>query len=159
MQYERQKKLEREHKKKQEALTLEETKEQIAQLELRVSNYKREKHELFNTLKKVLHEDDQRKKLKEAPYPHHPTLYMQSNVRTPGGIYMKPNTQLLITSQPAQPQAVKRQRSPSPQRSGIPANYYRSLPGGPSVSKYPTTTAYSAPTTAHYSTYPGNTFG
>merc|ERR1712088_743328 len=72
--FERQKKLEREHKKKQEAQSLEETKEQIAQLEQKLTNYKKEKHELFHTLKKVLYEDDTRRRSKEAPHPPQPTL-------------------------------------------------------------------------------------
>ena len=80
-QYERQKKLEREHKKKQEALTLEGTKDQIAQLEQKLNSYKSEKHELFHTLKKVLYEDDTRKRLKEAPHTPHPTLYLQVGLR------------------------------------------------------------------------------
>ncbi len=45
--------MEREHKKKQEALTLEDTKEQIANLETKLTNLKEEKHQLFHTLKKV----------------------------------------------------------------------------------------------------------
>eukprot|EP00093_Oithona_nana_P009063 09063.XXX_544202_543724_1 [CDS] Oithona nana genome sequencing. len=94
--YERQKKFEREQKKKQEALTLEETKEQIANLEHKLNQYKTEKHELFHTLKKVLHDDETRRRAKEAP---HPNIYMQPAVRPQGGIYMKPHPQLLITSQ------------------------------------------------------------
>lgn len=157
--YERQKKLEREHKKKQEAQSLEETKEQITQLEKNLTNFKKDKHELFHTLKKVLFEDDTRRRSKEAPHPPQPQLYMQSAIRPPhGSVYMKPNPQLLITSQPAQPQPVKRPRSPSPTRSGIPAVYYRNaLHPGPSSSRYPVTTAYSSvPTTAHshYTSYP-----
>ena len=160
LQYERQKKLEREHKKKQEAQSLEETKEQITQLEKNLTNFKKDKHELFHTLKKVLFEDDTRRRSKEAPHPPQPQLYMQSAIRPPhGSVYMKPNPQLLITSQPAQPQPVKRPRSPSPTRSGIPAVYYRNaLHSGPSSSRYPVTTAYSSvPTTAHshYTSYPG----
>merc|ERR1712083_738966 len=118
--------------------------------------------------KKVLYEDDTRRRSKEAPHPPQPTMYMQSQVRPHGGVYMKPNPQLLITSQPAsqQPPPVKRPRSPSPTRSGIPAAYFRNAihPGGgpPASSRYPATTAgYSsaAPTTAHShytSGYPGS---
>ena len=152
MQYERQKKFEREQKKKQEALTLEETKEQIANLEHKLNNYKKDKHELFHTLKKVLHDDETRRRAKETP---HPQMYLQAPVRPQGGIYMKPHPQLLITSQP--PQAAKRQRSPSPPRN---AAYFRNSVGGPSGSKYPAATAYSgsAPSahSAHYTSYPGS---
>ena len=156
-QYERQKKFEREQKKKQEALTLEETKEQIANLEHKLNQYKTEKHELFHTLKKVLHDDETRRRAKEAP---HPNIYMQPAVRPQGGIYMKPHPQLLITSQQPPQQTVKRQRSPSPPRSGIPAAYFRN-PVGPSGSKYPVTTAYSAPSahSAHYTSYNGSAVG
>ena len=48
-QFERQKKLER-LKRKQHASSLEETKEQIAQLEQNLAKYKTEKHELFHSL-------------------------------------------------------------------------------------------------------------
>ncbi len=47
-------KKEREHKKKQEALTIEETKEEIANTEARLAQLKEEKHQLFHTLKKVI---------------------------------------------------------------------------------------------------------
>ena len=94
LQFERQKKLEREHKKKQEAQTLEETKEQIVQLEQKLSNHKQEKHKLFQTLKKVLYEDETRRNRSEAP---HPNLYLQPNVRNaPSMLRMGHTTQLLI---------------------------------------------------------------
>ena len=72
--YERLKK-EREHRKKQEATSLEETKEQIVQLEKRLTNLKDEKHMLFLTLKKVLNEDDSRRRRDDEMYgaaPQHP---------------------------------------------------------------------------------------
>merc|ERR1719319_832736 len=59
--YERLKK-ERENKKKQEASSLEETKEQIGQLEQKLTTLKEEKHQLFLTLKKVLNEDETRRR-------------------------------------------------------------------------------------------------
>ena len=46
-------KKEREHKKKQEALTIEETKEEITNTEAKLTQLKEEKHQLFHTLKKV----------------------------------------------------------------------------------------------------------
>ena len=125
-------------------------------LEQKLTQYKTEKHELFHTLKKVLHDDETRRRAKEAP---HPNLYLQPAVRPQGGIYMKPHPQVLITSQQPPQQAVKRQRSPSPPRSGIPAAYFRNPVGGPSGSKYPVTTAYSAAPSAHsahYTSYPGS---
>ena len=58
-------KKEQELKKKKEeedSLTLEQTKEQISQLERRFESLKQEKHELFSELKKVLHQEDESKK-------------------------------------------------------------------------------------------------
>ena len=49
LQFERQKK-ERENRKKQEALTLEETKEQIAQLEAQLNQHKEEKHQVWKVV-------------------------------------------------------------------------------------------------------------
>ena len=59
--YERLKK-ERENKKMMEATSLDETKKQIAQLEEKLTALKEEKHQLFLTLKKVLNEDDNRRR-------------------------------------------------------------------------------------------------
>ena len=50
---ERQKR-ERENKKKQEAVTLEDTKAEISSVEAKLSQLKEEKHQLFHTLKKVI---------------------------------------------------------------------------------------------------------
>ena len=74
--YERLKK-EREHKKKQEASSLEETKEQIGQLEHKLTNLKEEKHQLFLTLKKVLNEDETRRR-KETSEMNNMMGYTQS---------------------------------------------------------------------------------
>ncbi|KAJ8674356.1 hypothetical protein QAD02_005618 [Eretmocerus hayati] len=59
---ERQRK-ERETQQKQNVMTIEETKEQISSLENELSQLKNEKHQLFVQLKKVLHEDDNRRRL------------------------------------------------------------------------------------------------
>jgi TolA-binding protein len=58
---ERQRK-ERERQQKQHVLTLSETKDQICHLESRLSELKDEKHQLFLQLKKVLNEDETRKR-------------------------------------------------------------------------------------------------
>merc|ERR1719431_2162451 len=120
----------------QEANNLEETKEQIAMLEEKLTNLKEEKHQLFLTLKKVLNEDDvrRRKEISEMAvmYPHqhpasgfpltghvapssNPTLgsrYMQPMSQVRQSVYMKPGGHAL----PAvpSPQHIKRQRTPSP---------------------------------------------
>lgn len=143
--FERQK-MEREHKKKQEALTLEETKQQIQFFETKLTQLKEEKHQHFNTLKKVLFEDEHRRRSKEV---HQPGIqYLQPTARTPSGggghgahahgthasaMYMKPHPQILMqgasSGQPVSASSavqasvvsglsggVKRQRSPSPPR-------------------------------------------
>lgn len=55
--------LERELKQKQDDMTLGENLEQIAQLEKTLAMLKEEKHQLFLQLKKVLNEDDNRRRL------------------------------------------------------------------------------------------------
>ena len=107
-QYERQKKMEREHKKKQEALSREETKDEIVKLEQKLANYKTEKHELFYSLKKVLYEDDTRRRAKEAP---HPNLYLQPTARNAPGMYKMGHTQLLIQPATRKLHSVKKNRN------------------------------------------------
>lgn len=58
---ERQRK-ERERQEKQNSMTLSETREQISVLESRLSELKEEKHQVFLQLKKVLNEDEVRKR-------------------------------------------------------------------------------------------------
>lgn len=63
---ERQRK-ERETQQKQNVMTIGETKEQISTLENELAQLKQEKHQLFVQLKKVLHEDaDRRRLIKET---------------------------------------------------------------------------------------------
>jgi hypothetical protein len=59
---------EREDQQKEQEMTLEETKEQVAQSESRLSQLKEDKHQLFLQLKKVLNEDDTRRKIKESSF-------------------------------------------------------------------------------------------
>ena len=49
-------------REQQNVMSLEETKEQITQFEHKLSELKEEKHQLFLELKKVLNEDDNRRK-------------------------------------------------------------------------------------------------
>ncbi|EFX73359.1 hypothetical protein DAPPUDRAFT_227122 [Daphnia pulex] len=88
---------EREDQQKEQEMTLEETKEQVAQSESRLSQLKEDKHQLFLQLKKVLNEDDTRRKIKESsfndmmlfhPYPSGAPLVHPS---THGSVYMHPN--------------------------------------------------------------------
>ncbi|KAK2179151.1 hypothetical protein NP493_509g01003 [Ridgeia piscesae] len=141
---ERQKK-EKELRRKKEAedsLTLEQTKDQISQLQHKMEQLKQEKHELFSQLKKVLHQEDESRKraqmkdhseLLAMPQQYHtPTLPMPGHpIFMPGGPmsgrpvkYMPLPHQQYITG-------VKRQRSPSPPPT---TSAYAPYPGG----KYPT---------------------
>ena len=53
---------EREQKQKQDVMTLGETREQISVLEQKLAQLTEEKHQLFLQLKKVLNEDDNRRR-------------------------------------------------------------------------------------------------
>lgn len=53
---------EREAREQQDVMTLGETREQILQLEIKLTQLKEEKHQLFLQLKKVLNEDDNRRR-------------------------------------------------------------------------------------------------
>jgi len=146
-------KRERESKKKQEANNLEETKEQIAMLEEKLSSLKEEKHQLFLTLKKVLNEDDVRRRKESSemnsmfPQSHASNvLPMSGHIVQPSSssryiqpgqghqqrqsIYMKPG---MPAGLPPIPHAlsVKRGRSPSP-----PQAYPQHFP--PTSSRAPT---------------------
>jgi len=178
--YERQKK-EREHRKKQEATSLEETKEQIVDLEKKLTNLKDEKHMLFLTLKKVLNEDDSRRRRDDEMYgaaPQHPQvlpltghtahnqhMFMNPQSRQPGHAsahYMKPQMPGLPTHQ------VKRQRSPSPTRATINAvnsAYFRPsplshprIPAVSSVYGHPPVASGGAPTYALSSASGGSVY-
>ena len=59
---------EREDQQKEQEMTLEETKEQVAQSESRLAQLKEDKHQLFLQLKKVLNEDDTRRKIRESNF-------------------------------------------------------------------------------------------
>lgn len=145
--YERLKK-ERESKKQMEASSLDETKKQIAQLEEKLTALKDEKHQLFLTLKKVLNEDETRRRKENidqnSQYPGHgapvfpltghmaqnnsqlAAMYLQPHPRQPA-MYLKPHN-LPPALPPAQ--SIKRQRTPSPPRQplSLSSAHYRSVP-------------------------------
>lgn len=58
-------KREQEQKRKQDAMTMEEIKDTIGKLENKLEELRQEKHNLFLQLKKVLHEDETRRKERE----------------------------------------------------------------------------------------------
>ncbi|KAK2153403.1 hypothetical protein LSH36_298g02005 [Paralvinella palmiformis] len=137
---------ERELKKKKEeedSLTLEQTREQIGQLEDRLEALKGEKHELFSQLKKVLHQEDESRKraqLKE----HNEMLSLQqyNTTVTAHPMYLQTqvpprNTKFLTV--PVAHQSIvagmKRTRSPSPPPA---SSIYSHYPG----SKHPVSSAY-----------------
>ncbi|KAG8226469.1 hypothetical protein J437_LFUL009777 [Ladona fulva] len=140
---ERQRK-ERERQQKQDVMTLGETREQISHLEAKLAQLKDEKHQLFLQLKKVLNEDDIRRRqlVKESNdmlnmhgnYPAvalgsggHPPIFLQANMslagRTP--LYkvtsghgqhnlLPPLNQYEVIQNGAMMGALKRTHSPSP---------------------------------------------
>lgn len=171
--YERLKK-ERESKKQMEASSLDETKKQIAQLEEKLTALKDEKHQLFLTLKKVLNEDETRRRKENIDqnslYPPHgapvfpltghmaqnnsqlAAMYLQPHPRQPA-MYLKPHN-----LPPALPPggSIKRQRTPSPPRQQLSSGHYRSVPStAHSRSYHPAGAITSAP----YHHFPGSSGG
>jgi len=163
-------KREREHKKRQEANNLEETKEQISLLEEKLSNLKEEKHQLFLTLKKVLNEDDVRRRKESSelavlyPQQHSSVFPMTGHVAqtsnaAAGGrymhpapqsrqsVYMKPSVHGLPPVPPAQP--IKRQRTPSPSRPSMSQPYFNSSRAPTSIYGAPSS-SYSIPSSYPY---------
>jgi len=147
--YERLKK-EKEKKKMLEATSLDETKKQITQLEEKLTALKEEKHQLFLTLKKVLNEDENRKRKEISEHnsmygaahgapvfpltghvaqnnPQLAAMYLHPQSRQPA-MYLKPHSAL-----PQPPgQSIKRQRTPSPSPPRPPASlssaHFRTIP-------------------------------
>ncbi|XP_005109025.2 G protein pathway suppressor 2 [Aplysia californica] len=133
---------ERELKKKKEeedSLSLEETKEQISQLERKLEGQKILKHQLFNQLKKVLsNQEDTRRKAQQKeqsemtlsqPAYQHPTL-----APAPQPMMMHGRPALYKPTAPPPPlTGMKRQRSPSPTPASSASSYQTY---GHSESKY-----------------------
>ncbi|CAH1169874.1 unnamed protein product [Phaedon cochleariae] len=98
---------EREAREQQDVMTLGETREQISQLEAKLTQLKEEKHQLFLQLKKVLNEDDNRRRQKENS---ENMIALQS---------LPPSTmihqQLYIQQQPQQQQPQQQQQQPQQQ--------------------------------------------
>ncbi|XP_059160962.1 G protein pathway suppressor 2-like [Physella acuta] len=136
-------KKERELKKKKEeedSLTLEETNEQIAQLEKKLEILKGQKHELFSQLKKVLHQEDETRRRAQQKEQNEmtisqPTYQHPAQAAVPQPMMMhgrpalyKPTSNIVVA------QNLKRTRSPSPPSSSA------TFPGyGHSEAKYPHT--------------------
>ena len=137
-------KKERESKKKQASNNLEETKDQITSLEEKLSSLKEEKHQLFLTLKKVLNEDDVRRRKESSemasmyghPQPHSNVLPMSGHVAGsagPSSRYMQPQASqqrpaMFQRGHQPSPGLVKRpHRSPSPPRGPVPSASSRAV--------------------------------
>ncbi|XP_044263670.1 mediator of RNA polymerase II transcription subunit 12 isoform X2 [Tribolium madens] len=123
---------EREAREQQDVMTLGETREQISQLESKLQKLKEEKHQLFLQLKKVLNEDDNRRRQKE----NNDVLAIQA---LPTGLvhqplYISPSVPPRNAVPPQQTfkTAVKRPRSPSPQPPPV-SSYHQGYGYKPSV--------------------------
>ncbi|XP_015109132.1 extensin isoform X3 [Diachasma alloeum] len=168
---ERQRK-ERERQQKQDVMTLGETREQISVLEAELSQLKDEKHQLFLQLKKVLNEDDNRRRqlTKEASvcsevltsvsnYPPagtnvvHPQLFLPLPTRSP--LYKVTAATPTHTLLPSVNGPLKRGHSPSPPTTASPYHTvygYKPPPTMPSYNpppaknnQYPPSTFYPTP--------------
>ncbi|XP_018331704.1 G protein pathway suppressor 2 [Agrilus planipennis] len=114
---------EREAREQQDVMTLGETREQIQQLEAKLRKLKEEKHQLFLQLKKVLNEDDNRRRqlVKES----NEMLTIQT-LSTSGMVQTRIFLPQSLAGPPPIPQNFKfgkRLRSPSPPHS-TPASIY-----------------------------------
>ncbi|KAF5275439.1 hypothetical protein FQA39_LY06896 [Lamprigera yunnana] len=113
---------EREAREQQDVMTLGETREQIQQLEGKLQQLKEEKHQLFLQLKKVLNEDDNRRRqlVKES----NDMLTIQA-IPSSGLVHQQlfiPQSVPRVTAVPQQSFKTmnKRPRSPSPQPQAAP---------------------------------------
>ncbi|XP_064486189.1 G protein pathway suppressor 2-like [Ornithodoros turicata] len=107
---------EQEQKRKQDAMTLEEIKDQVQQSEKKLKDLKDEKHQLFLQLKKVLHEDDTRrralvKEANEMAALNH-SAYLQQALPQP--VYLHDRAQSMYKPTVLHRAPMKRPLSPSP---------------------------------------------
>lgn len=122
---------EQEHKREQDAMTLEEIKDQLARFERKLVELREEKHQLFSQLKKVLNEDENRrraqaKEANEMVAVSHSYIPHGMNLGVPPPLYMPAQGQHILNRAPIlyksvpppqnliPPGAMKRPRSPSP---------------------------------------------
>ncbi|XP_074652573.1 uncharacterized protein LOC141906967 [Tubulanus polymorphus] len=142
----------RKKKEQEDSLTLEQTKDQVSELEKKLESLRTEKHELFSSLKKVLHHEDETKRrtqLKEhnellqmgqhyaqqIPVSHPVFLHGAAHAAGRPSLYKPPQSHHMM-------QGIKRPRSPSPQPSHHPpvSVYGQHYQDG---SKYPQSSGYS----------------
>ncbi|XP_049817164.1 G protein pathway suppressor 2 [Aethina tumida] len=115
---------EREAREQQDVMTLGETREQIQQLETKLTQLKEEKHQLFLQLKKVLNEDDNRRRqlVKENDM-HLSALQTMPGAFVPQTVYISPAPRGQQVAGQQYKTTVKRPRSPSPQPA-VPVSMY-----------------------------------
>lgn len=103
---------EQELKRKRDATTLEDIKDQLSKLEARLKELKEEKHELFLQLKKVLNEDEIRKRQKESEImAAHQALQAQQQINLQNALNFYSNSSLY---QKPQTQAPQQLQQPAP---------------------------------------------
>ncbi|KAK7017467.1 G-protein pathway suppressor [Halocaridina rubra] len=145
---------ERENRKKQHAMTLEETREKLSQMEQGLNDLKNQKHQLFQELKVVLNEDATRKRAQQqqnymkenemmavhsyshgAPMPigSHPQMLFPASL-VPGRGTLPVHPYKVPPSQPQPlltPTPMKRARTPSPPPQPTYPYTFKNLPGHP----------------------------
>ncbi|XP_058459539.1 uncharacterized protein LOC131435546 isoform X2 [Malaya genurostris] len=140
---------EREAREKQDVMTLGETKEQIQMLEKTLQELRNEKQQLFLQLKKVLNEDDNRKRqMKESVemFPIHNIPQQQIFLPQRNPTAMPTHQQHLIHKANPPVNVVKRTHSPSPQ------GYYKQPNTSQQYLPQPQKPQYCPPATLFYST-------
>ncbi|KAK3107395.1 hypothetical protein FSP39_013705 [Pinctada imbricata] len=111
----------RKKKEQEDSLTLEQTKEQIVELEKKLETLKTEKHELFSQLKKVLHQEDESRK--RAALKEQSEIHIMQQMGLPHAA-MSGRPMLYRPPQPMVTMAgIKRPRSPSPPPSSVYQQY------------------------------------
>ncbi|XP_068223660.1 G protein pathway suppressor 2 isoform X3 [Palaemon carinicauda] len=142
---------ERENRKKQHAMTLEETREKLSQMEQDLTNLKNQKHQLFQELKVVLNEDATRKRAQQQQNNYLKDEMMAVHSYSHGAIPLGGHPQMLFQSSivsgrgplpmhgykvpPSQPQplltqsTIKRVRSPTPPPQASYAYNFKNLAG------------------------------
>ncbi|XP_014668993.1 PREDICTED: G protein pathway suppressor 2-like [Priapulus caudatus] len=160
-------KKEREAKAKQEKMTIEQTKEQLGEMDNKLETLKQEKHELFLQLKKVLHEEGNRRKalapeksdMVPAPYqvPGHmgapPHIYLQGGGHSAVAMQQRASLYKAATQQQMMSAAIKRPRSTSP----TPVSLYQTAVYSTADTSKPyqsTATSYPSTTKSTYSSSP-----
>ncbi|XP_055382459.1 G protein pathway suppressor 2 [Condylostylus longicornis] len=114
---------EREARERQDVMTLGETREQISKLEIKLNDLKNEKQSLFLQLKKVLNEDENRKKQQQQKDSE---MFAQMHNAPHAQVFLPPRQQNIVKT------GIKRARSPSPPQ-GPQNAYYKGTQYSPKI--------------------------